>query len=399
MDGQTDSGQLRQVVNINTASLDELRDVVEGIGQVLAERIVAYREDHGAFVSVDDLVQVAGIGPGSLASYADQLTVSEVADLAQAPEAAMVGPVGRGGRERAPRPTRTVDLPPVIELPDVVGTPEQADDDEDDVPEIAAYLGDKDPEEELDLDRDEAELSLGDPKAPDTAGVSADGGSDDVAGEDVLSSTVGSDATSTSVAVVEDGAAPKRRRWHDLLMVLLGGLLGVVLTLVIAILASGTLDFAPRRQVDALSRNVNTMQTNQELAWERLDEVTLKASELDRRLARVEPLVEQVDELGAALGEAEEELAALGTDVAQALADVAALEEQLAREVAALDGRITRTEDGLVALDTALGELETAFVTVEARVERFDAFFTALRDLLIDLEGAAPETTEELTTD
>jgi len=399
MDGQTDSGQLRQVVNINTASLDELRDVVEGIGQVLAERIVAYREDHGAFVSVDDLVQVAGIGPGSLASYADQLTVSEVTDLAQAPEAAMVGPVGRGGRERAPRPTRTVDLPPVIELPDVVGTPEQADDDEDDVPEIAAYLGDKDPEEELDLDRDEAELSLGDPKAPDTAGVSADGGSDDVAGEDVLSSTVGSDATSTSVAVVEDGAAPKRRRWHDLLMVLLGGLLGVVLTLVIAILASGTLDFAPRRQVDALSRNVNTMQTNQELAWERLDEVTLKASELDRRLARVEPLVEQVDELGAALGEAEEELAALGTDVAQALADVAALEEQLAREVAALDGRITRTEDGLVALDTALGELETAFVTVEARVERFDAFFTALRDLLIDLEGAAPETTEELTTD
>lgn len=395
MDGQTDSGQERQVVNINTASLEELRDVVEGIGQVLAERIVAHREANGAFGSVDDLVQVAGIGPGSLAGYADQLTVSEVTDLVQAPEAAIVGPVGEVRRERAPRPARTVDLPPVIELPEVSGAAEDLDDDdEDDVPEITAYLNDDDLGEELDLDRDEAELSLGDPVEPVAAADSLDDVSDDDGEEEAVTDS-SDESDATPAAAAEETLAPKRRRWHDLLMVLLGGLLGVVLTLVIAILASGTLDFAPRRQVDALSRNVNTMQTNQELAWERLDEVTLKASELERRLTRVEPLVDKVDELGTALGEAEEELGALRTDVAQAQADVAALEEALTEEVAALDGRITRTEDGLVALDGALGELETAFGAVEERVERFDAFFAALRDLLIDLEGEAPEPADE----
>ena len=395
MDSQADSGQERRVVNINTASLEELRDGVEGIGQVLAQRIVAYREAQGAFGSVDDLVQVAGIGPSSLAGYADQLTVNEVMDLAPAPEAAMVGPVAEAGRERPSRPTRSVDLPPVIELPEVAGTPEEIDDDdEDDVPEIAAYLNDDDLDEVLDLDRDEAELSLGQAVEPVAAAVSVHDGSDDRA-IDQGEGDASPDSDESAATVATEAPAPKRRRWHDLLMVLLGGLLGVILTLVIAILVSGTLDFAPRRQVDALSRNVNTMQTNQELAWERLDEVTLKAGELERRLARVEPLVEKVDQLGTALGEAEEELGALRTDVAQAQADVAALEEALTEEVAALDGRITRTEDGLVALDGALGELETAFGAVEERVERFDAFFAALRDLLIDLEGEAPEPADE----
>jgi competence protein ComEA len=48
------------VVNINTASAAQLEEL-PGIGPVLAERVVAYREQNGPFQSVDELAEVAGI--------------------------------------------------------------------------------------------------------------------------------------------------------------------------------------------------------------------------------------------------------------------------------------------------------------------------------------------------
>ena len=53
------------LLNINTAKVHEL-DTLPGIGEVLAERIVAYREAHGPFASVDELDHVEGIGDGTL---------------------------------------------------------------------------------------------------------------------------------------------------------------------------------------------------------------------------------------------------------------------------------------------------------------------------------------------
>lgn len=49
-------------VNINTASAEEISENLKGIGQSKAEAIVAYREAHGAFDHVDELVNVKGIG-------------------------------------------------------------------------------------------------------------------------------------------------------------------------------------------------------------------------------------------------------------------------------------------------------------------------------------------------
>jgi competence protein ComEA len=48
------------LLNINTATADEL-DELPGIGEVIAERIVAYRESHGAFASIEELAAVSGI--------------------------------------------------------------------------------------------------------------------------------------------------------------------------------------------------------------------------------------------------------------------------------------------------------------------------------------------------
>ena len=49
-------------VDLNTAGAAEL-DALPGIGPALAERVVAYRAEHGRFRTVDELAKVPGIGP------------------------------------------------------------------------------------------------------------------------------------------------------------------------------------------------------------------------------------------------------------------------------------------------------------------------------------------------
>ena len=61
-------------LNLNTATPEQL-DELDGIGPATAEQIVAYREAHGGFGSVDELDQVPGIGETRLASLREQVRV------------------------------------------------------------------------------------------------------------------------------------------------------------------------------------------------------------------------------------------------------------------------------------------------------------------------------------
>ena len=63
-------------LDINAAAAEELA-ALPGIGEVLAGRIVAYREEHGPFAAVDDLPEVSGIGERKLAGLERRVTVGE----------------------------------------------------------------------------------------------------------------------------------------------------------------------------------------------------------------------------------------------------------------------------------------------------------------------------------
>lgn len=49
-------------VNINTASAEDIAESLKGVGPSKARLIVQYREEHGVFTHVDELVNVKGIG-------------------------------------------------------------------------------------------------------------------------------------------------------------------------------------------------------------------------------------------------------------------------------------------------------------------------------------------------
>ena len=64
-------------VDINSADLARLM-TLDGIGLELAGRIIDYREEHGGFAAVEELMEVEGIGEGKFAGLRDRITCGEV---------------------------------------------------------------------------------------------------------------------------------------------------------------------------------------------------------------------------------------------------------------------------------------------------------------------------------
>ncbi len=69
-------------ININTATRAELQSL-SGIGSVLSQRIIDYREKHGPYKSVEALDDVYGIGPKRLEAMRDRVTVDTSSSIAK----------------------------------------------------------------------------------------------------------------------------------------------------------------------------------------------------------------------------------------------------------------------------------------------------------------------------
>lgn len=72
--GAAGGGGPPALLDLNSADVTAL-DALPGIGPVLAERIVAWRERHGRFTAVAELTEVTGIGPSLLAGVQDLVRV------------------------------------------------------------------------------------------------------------------------------------------------------------------------------------------------------------------------------------------------------------------------------------------------------------------------------------
>ena len=65
-----------ETVNINTADKETLA-TLKGVGEKLAEAIISYRENHGPFKSIEELVEIRGIGQVVLDDNRNNLSVSD----------------------------------------------------------------------------------------------------------------------------------------------------------------------------------------------------------------------------------------------------------------------------------------------------------------------------------
>ena len=63
-------------INLNTADEATLQRELSGVGAVKAKAIVAYREANGDFTSVDELLEVKGIGKVILERNRDKIVIS-----------------------------------------------------------------------------------------------------------------------------------------------------------------------------------------------------------------------------------------------------------------------------------------------------------------------------------
>ena len=72
----SDRKEVKWPLNLNTAGYEDLLEI-PGVGPVLAQRIIAFREKNGKINNLNELLKVKGIGPRLLKRLTSYLTVTD----------------------------------------------------------------------------------------------------------------------------------------------------------------------------------------------------------------------------------------------------------------------------------------------------------------------------------
>lgn len=108
-----------QMIDINTATADQLDKGLAGIGPTKAAAIVKYREENGPFQSVDDLAKVPGIKGKTLEKIKPMASVGGTAP----PAANMPSMPAKPSVPSVPSMPGTPSVPSVPAKPSMPGTP------------------------------------------------------------------------------------------------------------------------------------------------------------------------------------------------------------------------------------------------------------------------------------
>ena len=310
-------------IDLNTATIAELR-TLPGIGAALARRILDYREAHGPFPDPETIIDVPGVNRTLYERWAGRVTASP-------PETPPPLEVAEAAVERAeatPTPFEgEAELPPPIAEPE----PEE-------VPASEPEPAPAEPEEAL-LPAPEAMPVLEPPSLP--------------APEPVEPKALPTALPEPRPAPAPEAVAAPRASgmgWLAwVLAVFLGGLLGMLFTLLVLSNINGSLDIANSRavlgvqnQIDSLTAGMTSLQGDINGLRQRLDAL----EGLTARMERAESAVQN-----------------LGQDV-------------------------TRLEQQAQTLSSELTSLSADMDRVKEQVQRAETFFTRLQSLLQELFGS-----------
>lgn len=329
-------------IDLNQADTDELASL-PGIGEVIAQRIVEYRETVRPFSEVSDLSAVEGVSDKTLEAIGDQLTVSDIVEDSL--------------EEESETETEVESAPDEDGAPEEEGVPEakpesppaEADKQNGRVSPAAEAGPPSEDGEEL-LDEDEIVIMASEAVEEDTPEETAE-----------AAYTEPSPAPETGERVAAPQPVPARTRssfWGHLLAASVGAACGVVLTLAFLMLLNGTLrlnDMASINELETqMDQAVSTVQAEQSGLNENIDA-------LDEQIT----ILVTVDrETAASLADTQADLVVIEDDLAGVTGEVGALQEKAV-------------------------ELDERLVAVAVSAENFDAFLNGLRDLMATLPGPA----------
>ena len=97
---------LAEVVNINKASAAALQENLKGIGEKKANAIVTYRKEYGAFKTLDEIMEVKGIGKGIFKKIKADISLNQgITDLVGAKSVKSAKPATKSAGKKAVKTT------------------------------------------------------------------------------------------------------------------------------------------------------------------------------------------------------------------------------------------------------------------------------------------------------